>query len=95
LTTDTNPQLSVTAALRALTTLVMGLAMLVASSLAAVAQRAPDTFADLVDQVSGAVVNITTNTSIAAADQGPNSGSPLEDFFEEFRRHNSPDGNAP
>jgi serine protease Do len=95
LTTDTNPQLSVTAALRALTTLVMGLAMLVASSLAAVAQRAPDTFADLVDQVSGAVVNITTNTSIAAADQGPNSGSPLEDFFEEFRRRNSPDGNAP
>ncbi|WP_092643863.1 Do family serine endopeptidase [Jannaschia faecimaris] len=71
---------------------MLGLAMLIASSMAAVAQRAPDTFADLVDQVSGAVVNITTNTTVAVGARGPNSGNPLEDFFEEFRRRGAPDG---
>jgi serine protease Do len=49
-------------------------------------QGAPATFADLVDQVQGAVVNITTNTTVARSEQGPNSGNPLEDFFDEFRR---------
>ncbi|MGB3556575.1 MAG: Do family serine endopeptidase [Jannaschia sp.] len=62
--------------------------MLVAGSLSAAAQGRPDSFADLVDQVSGSVVNITTNTSVAVTGPGPNSGNPLEDFFEEFRDRN-------
>ena len=53
---------------------------------------APTTFADLVDQVDDAVVNITTNTTVAAGARGPNSGNPLEDFFDEFRRRNAPEG---
>ena len=77
-------------ALRAVTTAAIGVVMLVTSSVAAVAQGRPDTFADLVDQVSGAVVNITTNTTVAAAERGPNSGNPLEDFFNEFRDRNQP-----
>ncbi|GIT90888.1 serine protease [Jannaschia pagri] len=78
------------AALRALTAFALGLVMLVVSSLAAAAQGRPDSFADLVDQVSGSVVNITTNTSVAVSDRGPNRGNPLEDFFEEFRDRNNP-----
>ena len=70
---------------------VMALAMAVAQGTPAAAQARPDTFADLVDQVSGAVVNITTNTTMAAAAPGPNQGNPLEDFFEEFRRRNMPE----
>jgi len=49
---------------------------------------APDSFADLAEKVSPAVVNITTSTTIAAAaDDGPvvPEGSPFEDFFEQFR----------
>ena len=53
---------------------------------AAEAQGRPDSFADLVDQVDDAVVNITTNTTVAAGAGGPNSGNPLDDFFEDFRR---------
>ncbi|WP_083480627.1 Do family serine endopeptidase [Jannaschia seosinensis] len=57
------------------------------------AQNRPDTFADLVDQVDDSVVNITTNTTVTAAQRGPNSGNPLEDFFEEFRNRNrGPEG---
>ncbi|WGH80330.1 DegQ family serine endoprotease [Jannaschia ovalis] len=66
--------------------------MTLATALGAAAQQRPDTFADLVDQVADSVVNITTNTSVATASAGPNRGNPLEDFFEEFRRRNSPDG---
>ena len=56
------------------------------------AQGRPGSFADLVDQVDDAVVNITTNTTVAAGARGPNSGNPLEDFFEEFRRRQGPEG---
>ncbi|WP_298258029.1 DegQ family serine endoprotease [uncultured Litoreibacter sp.] len=48
----------------------------------------PESFADLADQVSPAVVNITTSTTVADVDQGPRpivpEGSPLEDFFKDF-----------
>ncbi|MGP1356375.1 DegQ family serine endoprotease [Roseicyclus sp.] len=51
------------------------------------AQAAPPSFADLVDQVGDAVVNITTS-SVVASLQGPGPdvppGSPLEDFFNDF-----------
>lgn len=95
MSTDTNLQRPTTAAFRAVTAAVLGLAMLMATALTAAAQRAPDTFADLVDQVSGAVVNITTNTTVAVGARGPNQGNPLEDFFEEFRRRGQPEGEAP
>ena len=56
------------------------------------AQSRPDTFADLVEQVSPAVVNITTTTVIEArtgADgmtpqENPFKGTPFEDFFNDF-----------
>ncbi|MCY1126936.1 DegQ family serine endoprotease [Frigidibacter sp. RF13] len=48
---------------------------------------APESFADLADQVSPAVVNITTSTVVEApAGTGPMvpEGSPFEDFFKDF-----------
>lgn len=55
---------------------------------AAIAQARPDSFADLADQVSPAVVNITTSTTVASR-TGPRGvvpeGSPFEDFFREFQ----------
>jgi serine protease Do len=51
-------------------------------------QERPDSFARLAEQVSPAVVNITTRTQIAErADEGPMvpEGSPFEDFFREFQ----------
>ncbi|MEM6407048.1 MAG: Do family serine endopeptidase [Pseudomonadota bacterium] len=49
----------------------------------------PESFADLADEVSPAVVNITTSTTVAGGGtQGPApivpEGSPLEDFFQDF-----------
>ncbi len=49
---------------------------------------APESFAELAQQVSPSVVNITTTTVVAAnADGGPMvpPGSPFEDFFREFQ----------
>ncbi len=55
----------------------------------------PLSFADLAEQVSPAVVNITTTTMVAAG-LGPEGmvpeGSPFEDFFEDF---GGPNGGAP
>ncbi len=71
--------------------LVMGFAMLIAQHGAALAQSRPDTFADLADKVSPAVVNITTSTMVAAS-AGPApvvpEGSPFEDFFRDFMDRN-------
>lgn len=70
-------------------------AVLLAQSLAAAAQNAPESFAPLVDRISPAVVNITTSTTVAGQ-QGPQNmvpeGSPFEDFFREFQdRNGQPD----
>ncbi len=71
--------------------LVMGFAMLIAQHGAALAQSRPDTFADLAEKVSPAVVNITTSTMVAAS-AGPApvvpEGSPFEDFFRDFMDRN-------
>jgi len=67
--------------------LVFGLAFSLAQALSAAAQVAPESFADLAEKVSPAVVNITTTTTIEApAGQGPMvpEGSPFEDFFRDF-----------
>ena len=65
-------------------------------ALQARAQSAPPaTFADLVDQVGDAVVNITTSAVVAGRQGGPApivpEGSPLEDFFNDFLDRQNPE----
>ena len=52
------------------------------------ANARPDSFAELAEQISDSVVNITTSTVVAGSD-GPGlnipDGSPFEDFFREFQ----------
>ena len=72
--------------------LVIGFAMLLAQTMAANAQTRPNTFADLAEQVSPSVVNITTSTTVAGGVAGPQpmvpEGSPFEDFFRDFLDRN-------
>ena len=67
---------------------LMGLAMLLLLALPLQAQDRPVSFADLAEEVSPAVVNITTSTTVAAQlDRGfPQlpDGAPFQDFFNEF-----------
>jgi serine protease Do len=75
-----------------------------AMPLPAVARSAPESFADLAEEVTGAVVNISASTTVEARNrtlpQLP-PGTPFEDLFEEFfnRRgqgnNNNNDDNAP
>ncbi|MEM9434763.1 MAG: Do family serine endopeptidase [Pseudomonadota bacterium] len=50
--------------------------------------KMPESFADLAEQVSPAVVNITTSTTVAGVNPNPGpvvpEGSPMEDFFRDF-----------
>ncbi|TVP71123.1 MAG: Do family serine endopeptidase [Rhodobacteraceae bacterium] len=66
----------------------LSLTLVLAQITAAAAQPArPESFADLAERVSPAVVNITTTTTVAARlDGGPRlpEGSPFEDFFRDF-----------
>ena len=75
-----------TGAIRALWLTALAIGLIIAQAIAA--QARPDSFADLADKVSPAVVNITTST-IVAQGTGPSpivpEGSPFEDFFKEFR----------
>ncbi len=75
---------------------LLALLLMLAQTLAAHA-RMPESFADLADKISPAVVNITTSTVVAARG-GPNpivpEGSPFEDFFREFRDRQG-DGDRP
>ena len=83
-------------ALRAMWLTLLAALLMLAQTLAAHA-RMPESFADLADKVSPAVVNITTSTVVAARG-GPNpivpEGSPFEDFFREFRDRQG-DGDRP
>ncbi len=71
----------------------LSMMLIVAQSVMASARGAPETFADLADQVSPSVVNITTSTTVAGR-AGPQGivpeGSPFEDFFREFRDRQGP-----
>ena len=61
----------------------------------ALAQRAPDSFADLAERLSPAVVNISTQTTVGnAGPQMPDipPGSPLEDLFRDFFERNQQQG---
>ena len=74
---------------------LFALLLLVAQALATSAVSAPDSFADLAETVSPAVVNITTTTVVAApTDEGPvvPEGSPFEDFFRDFMDRQGPQG---
>lgn len=71
------------------TTLAVACAMVLAQVTFANAQNRPETFADLAEQISPSVVNITTSTTIAGR-TGPRGlvpdGSPFEDFFNDLDR---------
>ncbi|MGL4280178.1 MAG: trypsin-like peptidase domain-containing protein, partial [Albidovulum sp.] len=78
-----------------LAAILLGLGLTFAQVAPSLARAAPESFADLADQVSPAVVNITTTTTIAApADDGPvlPEGSPFEDFFKRFCNPDAPNG---
>jgi len=72
----------------------LGLAITLGQAAPVMARGAPESFADLAEQVSNSVVNITTRTAVAeAADRGgpqaPN-GAPFEDFFRDFMERGGP-----
>ncbi|MFP4327562.1 MAG: Do family serine endopeptidase [Paracoccaceae bacterium] len=76
-------------------TWLTGLALLtmLALAMASPSRAAPESFAGLADQVSPAVVNITTTTSVTRRDTPRGvvpEGSPFEDFFREFQDRNGP-----
>lgn len=77
-----------------LAALLTGMALLLAQT-TVVRAAAPDSFADLAEEVSPAVVNITTSTTVAAptgnAPVVP-EGSPFEDFFRDFMDRQGPNG---
>ena len=72
-----------------ITTLAVAFAMVFAQVMSANAQSRPATFADLAEQISPSVVNITTSTTVAGR-TGPQGllpdGSPFEDFFNDLER---------
>lgn len=81
---------------KGLLALVLGLALLIAQAMSA--RAAPESFADLAEQVSPAVVNITTS-AIVAGRTGPMpnapDGTPFDEFFRDFLdRQQDGDGNG-
>ncbi len=85
-------RLAIGALLAALTALALAFSTMPAR---AQTNGLPD-FADLVDQVGDAVVNITTSSVVAGRAGGPQpqvpDGSPLEDFFNDFLDQDGPEG---
>lgn len=72
---------------RATFAFVLALVLALVQAGSALARGAPESFADLAEQVSGAVVNITTSTVIATPTQPMPMvppGSPFEEFFRDF-----------
>ncbi len=70
---------------------VLAVALVLGSGLRAQARGVPESFADLVEKVSPAVVDITTTTMIAQdMTQQPMvpEGSPFEEFFKDFMDKN-------
>ncbi|TCO70847.1 serine protease Do [Rhodovulum euryhalinum] len=86
------------ARLRPVWALMLAVALVLGQASLALARAAPESFADLADQVSPAVVNITTSTTIAGhtgvTPMVP-EGSPFEDFFRDFMNPEGPDGQRP
>ncbi|MFV2035642.1 MAG: trypsin-like peptidase domain-containing protein, partial [Halocynthiibacter sp.] len=82
---------------RAIMVLILGFTLVLAQTIMAAARSAPESFADLAEQVSPSVVNITTSTVVASRG-GPApvvpEGSPFEDFFREFNDRNQQGGDG-
>lgn len=76
---------------------VSALTLMFVLAQAAIAQARPESLADLAEQISPSVVNITTTTVIEGR-TGPQGivpeGSPFEDFFRDFQDRNG-NGNRP
>ncbi|WP_132950406.1 Do family serine endopeptidase [Rhodovulum bhavnagarense] len=74
---------------------MLGIVLMMAQASLALARSAPESFAELAEKVSPAVVNITTSTTIEGH-TGINpmvpEGSPFEDFFRDFM---APEGERP
>ena len=65
--------------------LLLSFMMVLAQAVPSHSRGAPESFADLADLVSPAVVNITTSTMVERPSMGPGlEGTPFEDFFNEF-----------
>ncbi|WP_417259266.1 Do family serine endopeptidase [Celeribacter sp.] len=80
-----------TLSLRTLAVTLIGAFALLLQAVAADARGAPESFADLAERFSPAVVNITTTTVVkTSTDLTPivPEGSPFQDFFEEFMNRN-------
>jgi serine protease Do len=83
---------------RALGAAMLAVMLGIVPAVQANAFAAPESFADLAQQISPSVVNITTTTVVAAnADGGPMvpPGSPFEDFFREFQNPGENPGDGP
>lgn len=68
--------------------LLLGSALVLGPMAPALARGAPESFADLAEQISPSVVNITTSAVIESpAEDLPQlpEGSPFQDFFDQFR----------
>jgi serine protease Do len=75
--------------------LALGMSLALTQAIRADAFGAPESFAELAEQISPSVVNITTSAMVAGnAADGPMvpEGSPFEDFFKDFA---DPDNNQP
>ena len=83
-------------AIRAIWLTALATALIIAQAISANAR--PESFADLAQEVSPAVVNITTSTVVAQG-TGPSpivpEGSPFKDFFRDFQDRNNGEGNRP
>ncbi|WP_166417100.1 Do family serine endopeptidase [Cochlodiniinecator piscidefendens] len=76
----------------------MAVVLLIMQAAMAVARGAPETFADLAEEVSPSVVNITTSTTVSSRIGGGPivpEGSPFEEFFREFNDRSNRGERAP
>lgn len=80
-------------------TFVMLIAFIAALPQVVHSRAAGESFADLVDQISPAVVNISTSVSVTQPDMPEipmvPEGSPLEDLFRDFMDRQGPDDGEP
>lgn len=72
--------------------LILGLGLALGNASDAFARGAPESFADLAEQISPSVVNITTSSVVATPLDG---GSDMQDFFDQFMNRNGGGNQSP